>query len=52
MKKKQKPLKVKLTYKQVPAEGSDQQNVDRAFDVLFDEILKRRGKRAPLGDPR
>jgi len=52
MKKKLKPLKVKITYKQVPAGEIDQQNVDRAFDVLFDEVLKRRVEQARLGDPK
>ena len=42
MKKKQKPLKVKVTYKQIPETEESRQKVDRAFDILFDEVLKRR----------
>ena len=49
--KKQKPLKVKLTYKQVPTNEIDQQKIDHAFDILFDEVIQRRGKQARKGDP-
>ena len=49
--KKQKPLKVKLTYKQVPTNEIDQQKIDHAFDILFDEVIQHRGKQARKGDP-
>ena len=39
---KKKPTKVKITYKQIPMTENDQQKIDRAYDILFDEVLKRR----------
>jgi len=51
VKKKQEPLKVKISYKQVPTAEIDQQKIDRAYDVLFDEVLRRRVEQARKGDP-
>ena len=42
MKRKKKQLKIKISYKHVPAEGNDQHKLDKAFDILFEEVLKRR----------
>ena len=40
--RKQKPLLVELTYRPAVDDPTTQQMVDRAFDVLFEEVLKRR----------
>ena len=40
--KKRKPLKIKITYKQVGTPEENKQKLDRAYDILFDEVLKRR----------
>ena len=41
MKNRKKPLKIKVTYKQVEMTEESQQKLDRAYDILFDEVLKR-----------
>jgi len=43
---KKKPLLVKLTYRQVELDPTAQQSLDRAFDILFDEVLRRRESNA------
>lgn len=39
---KKKPLKIKVTYKQVEMTEEARQKMERAYDILFDEVLKRR----------
>lgn len=41
-KSKKKPLLVELTYRQVKLGGTAIPALDRAFDILFDEVLRRR----------
>jgi hypothetical protein len=43
-----KPLRVELVYHQAELDPAAQQSLDRAFDVLFDEVLRRRELRKML----
>lgn len=36
------PPPIELIYKQVELDGSSVPALDRAFDILFDEVLRRR----------
>lgn len=42
---KRKRLPVKVTYRQVEVGGIAILALDRAFDILFDEVLKRGGSK-------
>ena len=39
---KKKPLPIELTYQQVELGRTAIPTLDRAFDILFDEVLRRR----------
>jgi hypothetical protein len=48
-----KPLPIELVYRQVELAPNAINGLDRAFDILFDEVLRRRelrGKRYPHND--
>ena len=46
LKNRSNPLLVELTYQQNLLGGSTVQALDRAFDVLFDEVLRRKESKA------
>ena len=50
---KKKPLPIEISYRQVEVGRTAINGLDRAFDILFDEVLRRRelkGKRYPHND--
>lgn len=44
--RKEKPLLVKLTYRQVELDATAEQELAGAFAILFNEVLRRRRLRA------